>query len=276
MTPAFKRYGSIYVAKNTATGDCYVGQTVKPLSYRVGAHRCSAKNPKTRFGRVLAEFGFAQFDFNEVFVAFSRDALNEAEKQFIKELQPTYNSTAGGAGAPGRKVSEAVRDKLKQQAIARWGDAQFREKTVAAIRAACSTEKFKSLGRGVGKNYGGKRWAGHIKPVRSPKDRSASMKRAWEDPVIRQRITTALKAVSATPEYRALLSASRKGFTLSKETIDLIAAQKHKPVFCPELQITFLSMKYAAEWVGTCRSAITAAVQRKGKVFKRYTFCEVN
>lgn len=259
-----------------ATGDCYVGQTIKPLSCRVGAHKASAKNPKTKFGSALAEFGFSQFVFSEVFVAFNKDALNEAEKHFIDNLRPVYNSTIGGAGVPGRVVSAVTREKLRTAMRKCWSDPEYHDKVTKAIQESCSTDAYAARCRAVGLKYGGQRWANHVKKPKLVKDRSASMKAAWANPATRQRIVSALCTANSATEHRAKISVANKGRVHPKSIIEKIAAQKHKPVLCPELQVTFLSRKYAAEWIGACRSAITAAIQRKGKVLKLYTFREVS
>jgi len=276
MKKGCKRHGSVYVARNTVTGDCYVGQTIKPLSYRVSAHKASSKKPKTKFGLALAEFGFAQFIFSEVFIAFDRDALNKAEKHFINDLRPVYNSTIGGAGVPGRVVSATTKEKLREATRARWSDPEYRNKVTRAIQESCSTDEYANRCREIGLRHGGQRWANYVKKPKLVKDRSASMKAAWANPVVRQRIASAVRSANLAPAHRARLSAAGMGRSHSKAVIEKIAAQKHKPVLCPELQVTFLSRKHAAEWIGACRSAITTAIQRKGKVFKLYTFCEVS
>jgi group I intron endonuclease len=276
MKKSCKRHGSIYVARNTVTGDCYVGQTIKPLPYRIGAHKASAKKPKTKFGLALAEFGFAQFIFSELFIAFDRGALNEAEKHFINDLRPVYNSTIGGAGTPGRVVSAVTKEKLRMAMRTRWNDPEYRNRVTKAIKESCSTDEHASRCREIGLQHGGQRWANHVKKLKLVKDRSVSMKAAWANPAIRQRMISAIRSANLAPEHRARLSVAGKGRVHSKAAIEKIAAQKYKPVLCPELQVTFLSRKYAAEWVGACRSAITTAIQQKGKVFKLYTFCEVN
>jgi len=271
-----KRYGSVYVARNMTTGDCYVGQTIKPMSYRVGAHKSSAKNPKTKFGSALADFGFAQFVFSELFVAFNRDALNEAEKHFIEDLRPVYNSTIGGAGVPGRMVSAATREKHRAAMRKCWADPLWRAKTTAAITAVCQSEDAVVRGRTVGTLYGGRfRWAGHMKKVRVAKERGVGMKAAWENPVTRAKITAGIVLAYTKPEVRARCSLSAIGRKHSIASVEKIARSKWKPVFCREMQTSFLSQKHAAEYFGVGESAIANAVANKGRVQYKYTLARV-
>ena len=115
------RYGSIYIATNNDTGEQYVGQTRQRAVLRFYAHMVSARKPKFKFARAIAEYGFETFTFEEVASCLSREALNAAEKAFIAELHPAYNMTKGGAGrsAP---VSDELRKRRAEAAKARWAD----------------------------------------------------------------------------------------------------------------------------------------------------------
>jgi hypothetical protein len=50
-----------------------------------------------------------------------------------------------------------------------------------------------------------------------------------------------------------------------------IALAKRKPVYCPELQCSFLSQNAAAEYLGVLKTSVSNAVKQKGKVGHRYT-----
>ena len=71
-----------------------------------------------------------------------------------------------------------------------------------------------------------------------------------------------------TPSIRAKMSAAKLGIKYSQESVDKTAKSKWKPVYCKELEVSFLNQKYAAEYLNTVKSAITQAIKNKGKVAK--------
>lgn len=52
---------------------------------------------------------------------------------------------------------------------------------------------------------------------------------------------------------------------------DMTARLKWKPVYCPQLECSFLSRKAAAEHLGVLRTSISNAIKQKGVVAKMYT-----
>jgi hypothetical protein len=52
---------------------------------------------------------------------------------------------------------------------------------------------------------------------------------------------------------------------------DMTARLKWKPVYCPQLEFSFLSRKAAAEHLGVLRTSISNAIKQKGVVAKMYT-----
>ena len=247
-----KRYGSIYVATNTVTGEQYVGQTIMPVSYRVSNHKSNAKNPKTKFQKALNGFGTEAFSFVEVYAAFDIDALNEAECNFIAELAPVYNSTSGGSGAH-RRRSEEERAAIAARAKARWANPEFRARAAASIRAACRdetrTERMRVLGKaGVGSRA---RWAGRINRDKVAKFRalSAKLDKVWS---------------RLLQERKPKLSG-----------IERAAKVKYKPVLYVEGQVTFLSQKFAAEYFGLSYTTISEALRKGIKVQRQHTLTRV-
>lgn len=270
------RYGSIYMATNTKTGEQYVGQTRQRASVRFYAHMISARKPKFRFAKALAEYGFENFTFEEVASCLSREALNEAEKAFIAEYTPIYNSTKGGAGRP-RVVSDDERHRLSEAAKRRWADPEWREKTVASIRKAADTEAYRERGRSLGKTATGAeaRWVGHAPTLHGVKDRSKSIAASWEDPAVRERRTRAIIEANKRSEVQARRSMASKGRKQPKSAIVASAKAKWKPVYCPELQVTFLSRLAAAEYIGVGKTAVSEALRHARKVAGKYTLREV-
>lgn len=270
------RYGCVYVATNTANGQQYVGQTIQSLSARVTAHVSHAKAPIFKFHQAIHDFGRAVFNFAEVFIAFDKTALDDVEREFISALNPAYNATKGGAGTPGRLTTAETREKRSRDAKLRWSDPEWRAITVASIREAAKTDAAKQRGHAVQKYNGGAlRWAGHVKkPKPEPCDRSAQIKAIWV--AHRDKLMAGLHAANLRPEVierRRLAMRNRP--PMARETVDRIARAKWKPVYCPELEITFLSRNAAAEFLGVLRTSVTNAIKQKGKVKREFSLLEV-
>jgi len=234
------RYGSIYIATNKHTGEQYVGQTRQPVQKRWAAHWrtaiCSTAK-KAKFQNALLEFGCDAFKVEEIFVAFDAETLNHAEIAVIAELQPEYNSSKGGKGLRPIKVTDATKRKRSDAAKARWANPEWREKTILQIKASHQTPEAKARGKALSAYKGiNKRWENHVKkPPFLPRVKTCKIKR---DPAI--------------------------GRMLS-------ARAKWKPVYCPELQCSFLSQKAAAEFLGVLTTSVANAIKQKGKLLRKYS-----
>lgn len=269
-------YGCIYVATNTVTGEQYVGQTRQKFATRVYAHKISALKPKFKIHQAIAKYGFDKFIFNEVFIAFNKNSLDSAEKTIIADLAPAYNMTRGGAGMPG-PVSATVKVKRSEQAKQRWSNPEWKAKTIEGIRAACQTSEFanKAKERLQGKNLAALRWAGHVKAITEPKNRAKITSDTWKDLNIREKRIAGLRKTLLKPEVIAKRSFAALGRKHSAATVRKIALTKYQPLYCKELECTFLSQKHAAKYFDLGRSAITEALKRKGKVKHAYTLVRV-
>lgn len=274
------RYGSIYIATNKHTGEQYVGQTRQPVEKRWAAHWRTANCPasrKAKFQDALVSFGVNAFDVVESFVAFDADALNDAEIALIAELQPAYNATRGGKGLRPVIVSDEVRERRSRAAKARWSDPEWKARTVEVIRKASQTPEATERGKKLAALGGGAiRWAGHQKkPKAPPANRADITKATWQDPDIRSRRIAGLVRVCQDPAVRARRSEASKGRVHNPETIKKIAQSKWRPVYCPELQCTFLSMSAAADFLGVLKTSISNAVRQKGRVLRKYSLEKV-
>jgi group I intron endonuclease len=271
------RFGSIYVLTNSVTGGQYVGQTVNTVALRFYAHTIAAQKPKFKINYAIAEFGAAAFSVVEVYVAFDKAALDAAERAFIFELQPEYNMTSGGAGMPGVETPTSVRAKRSEAARARWQNLEWRVKTVASIKAASQTEAAKARGRAMAKFEGSKiRWRGHVKreiPVKQ--SRAEATASSWADPAARQRRLAAHRAAVTTPEHRRKMA--QVAFARGLHTAALLEEMREKRwqgkttrVYCPEVQITFLSSAYAAEFFNVVPSTISNALTSGAKIGRKH------
>lgn len=237
------RYGSIYVVTNTATGEQYVGQTRQKAVRRWKCHINTANSKvaaKYKLAQAITKYGQTAFEFKEVFSAFDAPALDAAEVAFIAELAPAYNITKGGAGhrgvVPSVEVCRARSERLKQQ----WANPVWRAGQLEKLKAMAATLEASERGKKVAAIGNAARWAGHVKQEKPvPRVRQSKVRR---DPLI--------------------------GRMLS-------AKAKRKPVYCPELQCSFLSQTMAAEYLGVLRTSVTNAVKQKGKVKHAFTLEKV-
>jgi group I intron endonuclease len=97
----------------------------------------------------------------------------------------------------------------------------------------------------------------------------------WLDPVVRQRRIEGLKKANANPEMFEKRSNALKGLKRNSLVRSKMARAKWKPVYCPELQCSFLSQKMAAAHFGVVCATITEVIKRKGKVNRMFTLEKV-
>lgn len=237
------RYGSIYIVTNTVTGEQYVGQTRQKAARRWKTHVNTTNSKVThkyKLSKAIIEYGRNAFEFKEVFSAFDSAALNLAEINFIAELSPAYNIAKGGAGhrgvTPSPEVCKARSERLKRQ----WANPDWRAKTEKSIRQASKTPEATERGKKVAAIGITARWADHVKKQRPPP--KVKMCKQKRDPAIGRR---------------------------------LAAQAKWKPVYCPELQCSFLSQKAAAEFLGVLKTSVANAIKQKGRVAGKYTLEKV-
>lgn len=274
---AMTRAGCVYVATNLRNGSRYVGQTVQPLRKRVQSHISHAKNAKFVFQRAICEHGADAFDFVEFFTAFDRQVMNDVERTLIAELHPEYNATAGGAGTRGRVCSDETRALRSAAAKKRWANPEWRANTVEALRKANTTPEAVARGRRL-QQYGGSaiRWAGHTKPVRRTRaeiDYSAQARKVWAEH--RDKIIAGLRAANERDGARERRRNAMLGRIMPLAAVEASAKAKWKPVYCPEMQFTFLSQKAAAEYFGVWHTSISNAIKQKGKVKSMFSLVKV-
>jgi hypothetical protein len=62
---------------------------------------------------------------------------------------------------------------------------------------------------------------------------------------------------------------------MPKEQVDRGAYNRMRPIYCKELNVTFLSGMYAAEHFNVGKSAISNVIKSKGKLYKQYSLEKV-
>lgn len=269
-------WGVVYIATNTITGEQYVGQTKQPPHVRFRAHEISARKPTTKFHRAIADTGYDKFKFEIVASSLTREALNDTEKALIAEYSPVYNATHGGAGRA-RVVTEAERARLSEAAKRRWADPEWRDRTVQTMRDLGAAGFFTEAGRKGGRTGCGARarWAGHTKVVKPAKDRAASIAASWTQDGIRERRLLGMSEANKRPDVQTKRSMAIRGRIMSASSVAKTARSKWKPVYCPELEITFLSRKAAAGYIDVRNTTVSEALRLGRKIAGRYTMREV-
>lgn len=271
------RYGSIYLLTNQHTKEQYVGQTIKSVDRRWYAHCISAKAPKFPIAHNIALHGKDAFNVQELFIAFDKQSLNWAEQTLIASLRPTLNKTKGGAGSP-RKVSADECAARSEAAKRRWADPEWKVQTVESLRRAVRPVVPYEVLRDRAKAVCEKRWAGHVKKQRvanGTEERTAQRAtittETWQNPEIRAKRIGGLHQANTRPEVKAKRSLASSRRVMSRESVEKAARAKWKPVYCPELQTSFLSQKHAAEFLGVLKTTVNNAIKQKGKVQRKFT-----
>lgn len=268
-----KPFGYIYRVTNAVTFSQYVGQTVKRPEVRWRNHISQSAKLQTRIGKAIRGFGPEVFSLEVLYAAFDRAELNRAEKHFIAEANSVYNIAAGGAGAYRVPPTEHEREQRRLRMKARWANPDTREKMLsfAALGRAVKAEKVIPRPK-MSRALVGPR----LPKVRTPREVQNAQEataRSWSNPATRASRIEGLKQYWRSPK-----KASRKLNVpkLSLEVIAAIARAKHKPVYCEELQVSFLSQKHAALFFGVGHSTIAEAVKHNRRLRSGHTLVRVD
>jgi len=115
------RTGIIYKV-TSSSGKVYIGQTIQRLSRRKDRHfsdafdkNCGGYNSK--FPRAIRKYGRGNFEWDILYNDIPEKYLNHMEIITITwydSYNIGYNSTLGGGGCVGRKVSEETKKKISE------------------------------------------------------------------------------------------------------------------------------------------------------------------
>lgn len=269
------RYGSIYVATNTVTGEQYVGQTRQRVERRWKCHVNTANSSaakKYELAKAIIQYGEESIKFEEIYAAFDSKELDAAEMNYIDWLKPAYNKTKGGAGHRGVICSDRLKKARSAKMTELWSNPEWKALQVAKLKVAGQSEEAKERGRKASAISAAVRLAKCEKKEKAIKCRSTSIKNSWKDESIRTKRINGLNKYLQTQEgklKRSLASAGRKH---SQSTKDKISRSKLKPVYCHQLECCFISQKDAADFLGVLKSSVNNAIRQKGKVLRKYTF----
>lgn len=104
----------VYRITNTLNGKFYIGVTTQSLASRFSQHMsCSRTKPiQGHFQRAIRKHGREAFIIEELAKFETGNDGLAAEMHFILEFKPHYNSTAGGEGVSGYKLTAEAKARI--------------------------------------------------------------------------------------------------------------------------------------------------------------------
>ena len=129
MNKKLKIYGIIYKVVCIINNKLYIGATRKDISKRRRQHENLSVKSNYIFHNALQKYGFENFNWSIIAIAYSEKELSNLEKKYIKEFDSTnkecgYNMSEGGVspvlsgclnGMFGKKHSEKVKEILRKR-----------------------------------------------------------------------------------------------------------------------------------------------------------------
>lgn len=144
----------VYRATCTATNRSYIGITKNGLRHRWTGHLSTARRGSpVAMARAIRKYGPDAFVLTILAIAADFDEAASVERALIAKhgtMVPNgYNLTTGGEATHGRRVSEEVRKRMSESAIARGSHPQSpesRAKTSAGRKAIMTDELRAKIG----------------------------------------------------------------------------------------------------------------------------------
>lgn len=222
-TPRWTVYCHIHIA----TGRRYIGQTkLTPLSRWNGHVRSAFQNKKgcSHFWAAIRKYGKEAFSLQTLEVCDSIEEANEAEEAWIESFSSRFPEFGFNLMKGGRRTTQYIRKNpwddpeyrvrcttatqaqwkdpanLAQNAAsarARWSDPNYRKRVTSAAKEALSKPEVKLRhSEGLKAAYASpearKRLSEIAKRTSSRPDVLAKLRANWDDPVFREKCSTAL------------------------------------------------------------------------------------
>ena len=111
------KFFSVYKITNNVNGKCYVGFTSQNVNSRWKQHLRQAKNKtyNSILHKAIRKYGKNNFTVVTLFESTNKNfTLNVIEPLLIDFYNCEYNSTNGGEGCHGRKLSEEAKRKISE------------------------------------------------------------------------------------------------------------------------------------------------------------------
>jgi group I intron endonuclease len=120
------RQGIIYKATCMINGKIYIGKTVSSIKKRIGQHKCQiTTNANGKLMKAFRKYGFLNFKW-EILDKSKYDDLSDLDKlevAYIVEYDSYnkgYNSTIGGGGMYGFRMSEESKNKQRERMVGKY------------------------------------------------------------------------------------------------------------------------------------------------------------
>ena len=123
--------GIIYIAICRINGKSYIGKSCKSLKKRISFHYSSAKINNFHFAKALRKYKKSDWEWKILYDEVPVNRLNKMEQWSISNYDTYasgYNSTLGGDGTFGYKLSEETKRKIALSKIGKIQSASQRKK----------------------------------------------------------------------------------------------------------------------------------------------------
>lgn len=116
-----RRSFSVYAIVNRKNGHLYFGITARTPQQRLRKHFYMAMSGRldAHFARAIRKFGPENFNIYVIWKSKTKEEAYRQERGMIEDFYPEYNSTLGGEGVHGLKMSPQSRDKMRQSKLRR-------------------------------------------------------------------------------------------------------------------------------------------------------------
>lgn len=154
MTTSGTNQFSVYKITNNVNGKFYIGITGKGVMHRWRGHVYSAKRKAKhgRFPAAIIKYGKDNFTVELLELYSNSEDCKNAEIRLIRDLKPHYNVTAGGDGTTGHRLSDEVKERLRQRMLGRqlnlgrkWTDEQ--KARMSAKKKGCPAPRVTPLSK---------------------------------------------------------------------------------------------------------------------------------
>jgi group I intron endonuclease len=220
----------IYKITNKINNKSYIGQSVD-IKRRFIEHKMLNREETLSLKRAFRKYGVENFTF-EVLEECSIELLNEKEISYISLNKPEYNRTLGGTGAKGHKLSNELKETLREKGKQQWLNLSQEKKL----------ERIKNNLKGPAKKH-------FVLQETKEKLRKCNLGKKQSKETIEKRKQTF----------------KEKGYKQTNEG-------HKKKVLCVEMDIMFESVKEAGACFGIKPSCISGVLKGRYKTSKGYHF----